>query len=179
MNEILRRSEGENIRRRDPALLVWDLRRPGLFARHRRQRREAVTACRQQLLTTLVVWDGPVFLMHPEPPKEYKVPGNWQPAGEATWLVPPDFNPGDAAGKHWLSLGDWSLYSAPGLVQGKWPDVFRCRAAELLDWMSGKSVRVLVESFHDDTDWVVAVRPAGEIKGTSPIISPNNRGSPL
>jgi hypothetical protein len=98
--------------------------------------------------------------MHPELPKEYNVPGNWQSAGEATWLVPPDFNPDDAGSKHWLSLGDWRFYGAPGPVQGKSPDVFRCRAAELLAWMSARSVRVLVESFHDDTDWVVALSAA-------------------
>jgi hypothetical protein len=157
MNEVLCRWESGDIRRRDPALLVWDLGRPGPFARHRRQRREAVTVCRREVLTTLLGWGGPVFLRHPEPPKDYKIPGNWQPADEATWLVPPDFNPDDAGGKHWLSLGDWRFYSAPGPAQGKWPDVFRCRAADLLAWMSARSVRVLVESFHDDTDWVVAL----------------------
>jgi hypothetical protein len=88
---------------------------------HRRQRREAVAACRREVLTTLLGWGGPVFLMHPEPPKEYKIPGNWQPADEATGLVPPDFNPDDAGGKHWLSLGDWRFYSAPGPAKGS-PD---------------------------------------------------------
>jgi hypothetical protein len=95
--------------------------------------------------------------MHHEPPNEYKVPGNWRPAGEATWLVPPHFDPADAAGKHWLLLGDWRFYSSPGPVKGKSLDVFRCRAAELLAWMRARSVRVLLESFHDDTDWVVAL----------------------
>jgi hypothetical protein len=172
MNEILCRWEGEDVRRRDPALLVWDLGQPGLFARHRRRRREAVAACRREVLTTLLCRAAPVFLMHPEPPKEYQVPGDWQPAGEATWLVPPDFDPNYAAGKRWLSLGDWTAYSAPGPAPGKWPDVFRCRAAELLAWMSAKSVRVLVESFHDDTDWVVALGAA------EPVAAPK-RGGPI
>jgi hypothetical protein len=157
MNETLSRWQGEDLRRRDPALPVWDLGRPGLFSHNRRRRRESVAACRQELLATLVGSEGQVFLVHPEPPGEYNVPGIWRPADEATWLVPPDFNPEDRAGKHWLSLGDWTFYRAPGPAEGKWPDVFRCRAADLLAWMSGKAVLILVESFHDDTDWVVAV----------------------
>jgi hypothetical protein len=169
MDEIHCRWESADIRRRDPALPVWDLGRPGLFARHRRQRREAVAACRQEVLATLLRWSGLVFLMHPEPPKEYKVPGNWRHAGEATWLVPPDFDPEEAGGKLWLSLGDWRFYSGPESVQGMWPDVFRCHAAQLLAWMSARPVRVLVESFHDDTDWVVAL-------GAAQLIAAPDRG---
>jgi hypothetical protein len=160
MSGILSRWQGEDIRRRDPDLAVWDLGWPGLLARHRRQRREAFAACRRDLLTTLMGSSGPAFLMHSEPPAEYEIPGDWQPKGEATWLVPPDFNPDDPVGSHWLSLGAWRLYSAPGPAEGKWPNVFRCRAAELLDWMNGKSVCALIESFHDDTDWVVALSAA-------------------
>jgi hypothetical protein len=165
MNEVLRRWQGEDVRQRDPALSLWDIGGPGLFTRHRRQRREAVTASRRELLTALLAWDGSVYLVHPELPADYELPGNWQPAGEATWLVPPDFNPQDPAGQQWLSLGDWRFYCGAGPVQGVWPDVFRCRAAELLSWMSAKSVHVLIESFHDDTDWVVAI---GRLDETQP-----------
>jgi hypothetical protein len=108
-------------------------------------------------LTTLLASDGPTFLAHHEPPKDYEVPGNWHPAAEAMWLVPSDFDLDDPVVKHWLDLGDWSFYSAPGPAVEKSPDVFRCSAAELLGWMSASSVQALIESFHDDTDWVVAL----------------------
>ncbi len=122
--------------------------------------------------------------MHKEPPEEYGVPGTWQPAGdrslkaaatdpvaagfslrplagEATWIVPPDFSLDDPVIRHWLfDLGDWRFYIAPGPVAGKSPDVFRCSAAELLAWMSANSVLALIESFHDDTAWVVALGTA-------------------
>jgi hypothetical protein len=115
-------------------LPVWDLGGPGRFARHGRRRWEAVAACRREV------------------------------AGQATWLVPPDFNPADAAAVRWLSLGGWTFYRAPGPVLGKWPDVFRCGAPELLAWMSARSVQVVLESFYDDTDWVVAVSGARRAK---------------
>ncbi|HEV3235470.1 MAG TPA: hypothetical protein VGZ25_00680, partial [Gemmataceae bacterium] len=121
MSKILTQWQGKDIRPRDASLPVWDIGRPGLFARHRRQRREVVAACRQKLLTTLLRSDGPVFLMSSEPPKEYDVPGIWQPAGKATWLIPGDFNLDHLAVKHWLfTLGDWSFYSAPAPVERNW-----------------------------------------------------------
>ncbi len=160
MNEILSRYEGVDIRRRDSALPVWDLGRPGFFARHRRRRREAVAAGRREVLNALLGSPGPVFLMH-EPPQEYEVPGQWQPAGEGTWLVPPDFNFGHPAVGYWLfALGNWRFYRAAAPAEGDWPDTFRCAAAELLAWMRARSVMALIESFHDDTDWVVALDAA-------------------
>ena len=168
MDGILSRCQGEDIRRRDGSLAVWDIGGPGLFARHRRQRREAVVACRRELLSNLLAWDAPIFLMH-EPPQEYDVPGNWQPVSEGTWCVPPDFNLDHPAVNYWLfALGNWRVYSAPSPVQGIWPDAFRCSAAELLAWMSAKWVQALIDSFHDDTDWVVALSTA-EADGDRPV----------
>jgi hypothetical protein len=154
-NEILRRWEDAGIlRRRDPVLPVWGLGWPGLFAR---QRRKAVAACRRELLTTLLGSGGPVFLVHGESPEQNGIPGNWQPAGKATWLVPPDFNLDHPDVGYWLfHLGDWKFYRAPAPAE-KSVDAFRCSASELLAWMRARSVEVLIDSFHDDTDWVVAL----------------------
>jgi hypothetical protein len=160
VTEILSRRESTDIRRRDGPLPVWDLGRPGFFARHRRQRREAVAACRRELLNALLGCHGPIFLMH-ETPQGYEVPGAWRPVGGATWLVPRDFNLDHPAVGYWLfALGNWRLYRAPALAEGNWPDAFRCAAGELLAWLKAKSVWTLIESFHDDTDWVVALDTA-------------------
>ena len=94
-------------------------------------------------------------------PEEYEVPGHWQSAGEATWLVPANFDPDHPAVQGWLfTMGDWRLYRAPKYAEGRSPDVFRCTAAELLAWMNAHEVHALIESFHDDTDWVVALSMA-------------------
>src|SRR5262245_37040261 len=113
MNEILSRWASANIRRRDGSLPVWDVGWPGFLARQRRQRREAVAACRRELLGALLRGPGPMFLMH-EPPAEHGVPGDWQAASEATWIVPPDFDLNHPAVAYWLfALGDWRCYKAP------------------------------------------------------------------
>jgi hypothetical protein len=158
INEILCRWQNQDIRRRDGSLPVWDLARPGLFAQRRRKRRDAVAACRRELLTAVLASDRPLFLMPPGSPTEYEVPGCWQPAGAATWLVPADFDPGHPAVQYWLfALGDWRLYRAPRVAEERSPDLFRCGAAELLAWMDAHAVQALIESFHDDTEWVVAL----------------------
>jgi hypothetical protein len=156
MHEILSRWQSVDIRPREGVLPVWDLGRPGLFARHRRQRKEAVEECRRQLLSTFLAGEGPIFVMH-EPPQDHEVPGEWRFASDATWLVPADFNLDHPAVKYWLfALGNWRFYRAPAAAGGNWPDGFRCSAAELLAWMRTRSVQALIESFHDDTDWIVA-----------------------
>jgi hypothetical protein len=159
LNEILVHWRTEDIHRRDASLPVWEIGRPGLFARHRRQRREAVASCRGELLSALLAADGPIFVNHQEPPNEY-VGGDWQRGGGSTWLLPPDLNVHDPMVERWFSLGDWCFYSAPAPVTGSRPDVFRCGAAEILDWMKENSVAAWIESFHDDTDWVVALGTA-------------------
>jgi hypothetical protein len=161
LDELLSRRRTENIRRRDHSLAVWDVGQPGLFARLRRERKQAIEACRAELMSCLLSAGGPVFVTHHEPPAEYDVPGEWQPMNEHTWLVPSDFNGHDPASRRWLSLGDWCFYAAPAPAPGtSRPDAFRCTAAELLNWMSEQSVEAMIESFHDDYTWVVAASDA-------------------
>jgi hypothetical protein len=157
---ILAAHEGPDVRRRDSATAVWDLSHPGLVARRRRQRRAAVEACRGELLGTLLGGE-PVFLLNPESPREWDVPGDWRPAGASTWLVPPGFDPHEPATQRWLfTIGDWCFYLAASAVEEGWPDVFRCSAATLQAWMREKWMQALIASFHDDAEWVVAVGAA-------------------
>ena len=153
MNDILCRWQNDDIGRREGSLPVWDVSCPGLFAR--RQRREAITLCRRELMTSLLGCQEPIFLIH-EAPRDYGVPGNWQPASEGTWLTPSDFNLDDQAVQSWLSVGNWTFYSAPAPAEENWPDPARCRAVDLLAWMRTKRVWALIDSFHDDISWVVA-----------------------
>jgi len=159
MNDILCRWQNQDIGRREGSLPVWDVGWPGLFTRRRRVRREAITACRREILSCLLACQEPVFLIH-EPPRDYEVPGEWRPASESTWLVPPEFNPNHPAVRYWLSIGNWTFYSAPAPAEVNWPDPARCGAADLLAWMSTKSVHALIDSFHDDISWVVALERA-------------------
>jgi hypothetical protein len=161
IENTLSRWQGDDVRRREAGLPVWDIRWPTLLTGNRRQRLSAVTACRQELLAALLTSGRPLYLTHQEPPESYWIPGAWIPAGPATWLVPPDFDPQQPDAKHWLfSLGGWSLQAAPGPVTEDYPDVFHTRALDLLAWMRKNSVRAMITSSLDDTEWVVAIDTA-------------------
>src|SRR5262249_13455356 len=135
--------------------------RPRLLARRRRQRQEGVQACRAEVLAAFLGAGAPAFLSHPEPPAEYDVAGDWQPAGPSTWGVPPGCDPQERAARGWVATPRaWCLYLASAPIDEPWPDVSRCGAAELLAWMQARSLRALVASFHDDVEWVVVFRPA-------------------
>jgi hypothetical protein len=159
LERILRTFRGPDVRPRSESLPVWDVGKPGLFARRRRKRDAAVEQCRSRLLAALLATDRPLFLTHPEPPQEYGVPGTWRPAGPSTWLVPSDLDVRGPAVVRWLFvLGNWGLYRGAGAVEGEWPDLFRCGAPEVLSWMADRGVEALIVSFPDNTDWVVAAR---------------------
>ena len=144
--EILTRMRTADIRPRAEGLHVWDIGWPGLLAHGRRERRQRVERCRDELLTAFLK-AGSVFMMNED----------WQPAGTITWLLPEGFDPAEAEAKYWLfTIGGWTIYRAPAGVEVGWPDEFRCGAAELLTWMRDQSIEALIASFHDDSAWVVA-----------------------
>ena len=156
LKDIFSHWKTPDIRSRDDSLAVWDIGRPGLWARDRRKRRQAVAECRREILGAVLEFNGPIFVVH-EPPLDCDVPGDWQPAGERTWLVPPDFDHNHPGVQYWLfHLSNWRIYCASNPVNGQWLDAFGCSAGELLAWMSARSVAALIQSFHDDTEWVVA-----------------------
>jgi hypothetical protein len=112
------------------------------------------------LLEALLKPGGPVYIVPPEPPQECDVPGNWERAGHKTWQVPERFDPAGSAVERWLFLpGNWRLYRAAHLVESPWPDLFRSEAGEMLAWMETHAIEAVIESFHDDSEWVVAYGP--------------------
>ena len=158
MCEVLSQSKSEDLCLRDVSLPVWHLVRPSVWTSRRRERTESVTALKIELLSQVLTSTSPVFIVHQEPPDDYEVPGNWQRTDDSTWRVPADLDLTDSVSKNWLlGIGNWCLYSAPAPVVGICPDAFRMSASELLSWMRENSVAVLIDSFHDDSDWVVAL----------------------
>ncbi len=109
-----------------------------------------------------------IYLTHQESPDSYAIPGDWGLMGPSTWLVPQCVDMRHPDVRYWLfHLGGWSMYVAasPALVDG--PDVFRCRAVDLLAWMNANTVQIMIASFFDNSDWVVAVAAAGH--GVGPV----------
>ena len=54
-------------------------------------------------------------------------------------------------------LGNWQLYTAPLPLRSPLPDSFRVEPATLLAFMRAHRVSLLIDAFHDNTDWSVAL----------------------
>jgi hypothetical protein len=156
---VLVAHEGKDVRRLHPQHGIWQIVWPGLIARSRRARIARVQTCRAEVLRELFSTGLPRFIRHPDPPKDYDVPGRWEPRGDDTWVAPSGFQPGDRASASWFALGCWVAYAAPRPADEPWPDVFRLSAEDVLQWTSAHGVRAAVGSFHDDDEWRVVVVP--------------------
>ena len=54
-------------------------------------------------------------------------------------------------------LGNWLLYAADSALQLPSPDSFRAKPEAILQLMRAHGVTLLIDAFHDDTDWCVAI----------------------
>ena len=64
-------------------------------------------------------------------------------------------------------LGNWQLYAADSPLTTPAPDTFRSAPEAVLRFMAEHNVLLLVDAFHDDTDWCVAVREFGSVAGAA------------
>ena len=113
-----------------------------------------------QLLDALRSLDWSVYLRSGDSPLAWHPPGAWASASRDTWLVPPEPGAADLLDGP-LEYGAWQLYlGAHALDPVELPDLFRGDLAEALDALRGHSVPLLVDAWHDNSDWRVALDPA-------------------
>jgi hypothetical protein len=157
---VLSAYEGADVRRLHPQHGIWELVRPGFFARSRRARIARFEACRAEVLRELLAAGSTTFIEHQDPPSDGSVPGRWRSASERTWIVPSGFSAEERATALWLASGCWFFYEAPRAAGEPWPDVFRLPPETVIRWLAAHEVRAAVASFHDDAEWRVMFRSA-------------------
>ena len=142
---------------------IWELHEPGILAWRGSERRSAIEAAKRTFLTTLARQPTPCFLVHPDDPTEYCPAFAWEPAGTQTWRVPGALVFDEPGLSDWLfTLGNWQAYLAPSVVAGSWPDPFRSDSSTLLSWMKESGILALIDSFHDDSGWLLAAATTKE-----------------
>jgi hypothetical protein len=55
-------------------------------------------------------------------------------------------------------LGNWQLYAAKRPLTAPVPNTFRIEPDEVVAFMTAHDLVLLVDVFHDDTDWCIALR---------------------
>ena len=97
----------------------------------------------------------PRFLRFDERPTEWGL--EWIAEGRHTWRVP-ETEPAATTLRDFLHYGNWTLYAAPAAVASDdIPDFFRGSPSELQRWIDQHGVVLLIDSWHDDTAWCVAL----------------------
>jgi hypothetical protein len=144
--------------RQAPDVPVWHLNEPGLLAPQAKARRQALLRSKVEILTALATHPSSAYLLHPDNPADYEVNGEWVCTKSSTYRMPPLLNLDDPGTKKWLfNLGNWQAYVTDRPVESGWPDPARVAPKELVSWMSRTGLLVLIDSFHDDVSWIVAI----------------------
>lgn len=128
-------------RPRDAAARVWDLR--GDSAAH--------VALKTRILEACIARGA--FLLYGEPLEDPALRASIEVLGEDRHRLGPGVPVEALSG--WLYLGNWQI---------TWPacppctlDVARTAPDEICRFLEEQGLSLLVDSFHDDTDWVVAL----------------------
>lgn len=138
--------------RPEPRQAVWYLKATG-------GRGDDVDSCHQCKVEFLSRMRGRgAYLHHPDDPRSWGLTGEWRTVAPLVWEFPRSLDFRDPRTDRWLfTLGNWTLFVGEAGDVGTWPDLFRASAKDVLEWMRSVGVRVLVSSFPDDTEWLLAV----------------------
>jgi hypothetical protein len=55
-------------------------------------------------------------------------------------------------------MGNWQMYAAAQPLTRRTPNTFRSTSEAVLSFMAEEKVLFLIDVFHDDTDWCIALR---------------------
>ena len=102
---------------------------------------------------------GGAYLFYDEDPEKWEMPGEWEELGLDLRRIPDGSDP-EFLLRNYLYYGGWVLFAGalPRNLDDL-PDHFRVSADELLDYMKAEGVEMLIGSFLDDCEWVVAIDP--------------------
>ena len=117
---------------------------------------DALEAAKLQILEAAWRLPSPLFLLPPEPIDEEFAPFVTRDA--PAWRLDrtrtaDSFYEAEPTS----TLGNWQLYAAARPVPIPNPNTFRTKPHAILDFMRLHGVSLLIDVFHDDTDWCVAI----------------------
>lgn len=141
-------------RRRSPGKEVWPLDSGPWWRLFKDFRR--LQATKLDLLAAVWRLPLPLFLA-PEEPFEPEL-GPFLSRDGAAWRVDKTKT---AEAFHQIEpasgLGNWQLYAAETALTVALPDTFRVAPEAVLSFMAEHHLTLLIDVFHDDTDWCVAL----------------------
>ena len=121
---------------------------------------DALERAKERLLEAAWKLPSPLFLLPPEPLEKEIAPFVTRDA--PAWRL----NRARTAQEFYRTepasvLGNWQLYAADHALPIPNPDTFRTRPESILQFMRSNGITLLIDVFHDNTDWCVAVHDLG------------------
>ncbi len=116
----------------------------------------ALDSAKQRILSAAWRIPSPLFLVLPEPLQDALVPFVTRdgPAWRLNRLRSArEFYETEPAS----GLGNWQLYAADEALRMATPNTFRVKPEVTLQFMRDNGISLLIDSFHDDTEWCVAL----------------------
>ncbi len=156
LEALLRDAANDDIRPVNGSERIWQVGDPPLFCRDRAGRQHRVDTLKRQVVVAFAHTAG-AAIYHAESPVEASLPGTWiRPADGFGWTIPADIDLSDLAVADWLfASGNWTISSHPlGRIP---PDLFRRDVANALEWLKQSGAHAVVDSWHDDRQWIVAL----------------------
>lgn len=105
---------------------------------------------------------GPTFLTIYEEMEVVAQRDGWKHVGEHTWMISDSMSTPVLIQAH-LEVGAWQMYVAPSAVAATdLPDLFKGDQASLPEAIAGLELVALIDAWHDNTEWRVAVVLSGD-----------------
>ena len=152
LSSIASTLDGSGAQRPDPALQVWRLDYGPLLKFFRDSE---VARTKASLLEAAWQLSSPLFFA-PGKSLDEDLQPFVQPDGRA-WKIDKSRTASDFYATEPASgVGNWQIYAADRPVEAL-PDAHRSSPADLIAFMKANRIALLIDAFHDDTDWCVAI----------------------
>lgn len=117
------------------------------------------TEAHSALLSLIRGFDGTCYLLPSHAPSQASSDLTWIHADAGTWIIPDDAS-SEALMTGVLEPGAWRIYvsEGPAPAEGA-PDLFRGPTIAALDFLERYGVSVVVDAWHDNSQWRVAFLP--------------------
>jgi hypothetical protein len=121
---------------------------------------DALLDAQIEIMEALRGLPGNIYVTSQEEPEPAEVEG-WQRIGEHTWLVPPSMS-SRVSLQLYLEAGAWQMYVADTPVKASdLPDLFKFDSDEGPKELAEVGVLALIDAWHDNTAWRVAIALSG------------------
>lgn len=139
-----------------PNGLVWDLRESGCLASIVGVRSTLTPAVKRRILEVVLASPSPIYLLTSEDVGTAG-PGVWRAVSPGVWSLDGSRDPAVLIAEDATQLGNWVLLAAHRPPLERLPDLIRATEAQVLTFMRENGIRMLIDSFHDDVQWRVAI----------------------